>query len=204
MGESPELSPAAEALAGAVAGGQSHMVRALLSAGFDVNTRLERGYTALHVAAWNEKPEIVSLLLEFHADTNAIADNGATPLACAKTREVAQLLIDHGARTDFVDSKGRTLLHLAAWYGSAELVSLLVERGLDVNAVAGESELAPLHFAATREVAERLLASGADASRRDKHGRTAVALAAYYGRQDVVELLLAHLGGDAGKKDAES
>ena len=68
---------------------------------------------------------------------------------------------------------GITALHYAAAHGDVEIVSLLVESGVNVNAVISVGST-PLHFAAMRNVvdcAEVLLAAGADIDARAEDGR---------------------------------
>ena len=49
----------------------------------------------------------------------------------------------------------------------------------------------PLHYAATKEVAELLIANSANKSAKDDSGETHLHHAAKYGRKEVVELLIA-------------
>lgn len=61
-----------------------------------------RKETPLHTATSANKPVIVRLLLEAHADTNAQNSRGWTPLhhaAWSGYTEVARLLLSHGAST---------------------------------------------------------------------------------------------------------
>ncbi|HEY6613002.1 MAG TPA: ankyrin repeat domain-containing protein, partial [Vicinamibacterales bacterium] len=64
---------------------------------------------------------------------------------------------------------GRTPLHEAAVRGETAVGRLLIDRGADVNATAGEN-ITPLHLAACgghREMVELLLAASADRNVRD-------------------------------------
>jgi len=92
-------------------------VRHLLDLGVPVNARYEgdgyfdiaRDSTALHVAAWNSRPDLVQLLIERGADVNAKDGTGRTPLLLARkactdsywtdraTPEPARLLQQAGA-----------------------------------------------------------------------------------------------------------
>jgi len=92
-------------------------VRHLLDVGVPVNARYEgdgyfdiaRDSTALHVAAWNSRPDLVQLLIERGADVNAKDGTGRTPLLLARkactdsywthraTPEPARLLQQAGA-----------------------------------------------------------------------------------------------------------
>jgi ankyrin repeat protein len=62
-------------------------------------------------------------------------------------------------------NSGVTPLHLAAWSGTAEIATLLLDKGADVNAREAEWEQTPLIFAAAQnrlDVVRVLLARGAD------------------------------------------
>ncbi len=88
------------ALTGAVAGGHTEIVAALLSAGANAAHRYAQGYTPLHEAAASGKLEIARLLLDHGADSNARTDDGKTPLAMALEKShssLAALLRQRGA-----------------------------------------------------------------------------------------------------------
>lgn len=67
------------------------IVRALLSAGADVNARQQGGYTALHQAADRGNLMLVDLLLEAGAEPSIRADNGRTPADAALAKGFRQL-----------------------------------------------------------------------------------------------------------------
>ena len=57
-----------------------------------------------------------------------------------------------------------------------------------------------MHYAATKEIIEPLIAKGADVNAKDKDGGTPLHYAAKYGRKETVELLIAK-GADLNAKD---
>jgi hypothetical protein len=86
-------------------------IETLLAAGSDVNDGNDRGWTPLHAAAYANKPEIASLLIEKGAALDAEAHGaGGTPLIAALFwghREVADLLGRHSwLRTIFAPRPG--------------------------------------------------------------------------------------------------
>ncbi|RZF59013.1 ankyrin repeat domain-containing protein [Sphingomonas populi] len=67
------------------------------------------GDAALHMAAIAEDVEAVSWLLNAGIDPNALGDMGQTALHWAianKNKEMAELLVSFGARTDIIDEFG--------------------------------------------------------------------------------------------------
>ncbi len=76
----------------------------------------------------------------------------------------------------------------AAYDGNLEAVKQHIAAGSDVNAK-NDDLFTPLHYAATKEVAELLLANGADVNAKD-NGVTPLHYAAGAGRKEIVELLI--------------
>jgi ankyrin repeat protein len=91
------------------------------------------------------------------------------------------------------EADGTTPLHLAALYGRADAVRVLLGFHADVSARDDDGDT-PLHLAAARgwqEIALLLLASRADVNARDAHGATALHAAVFYKRDELAKLLLA-------------
>jgi ankyrin repeat protein len=92
---------------------------------------------------------------------------------------------------------GETLLILAAYYDQVSVVTLLLERGADVNAPNDSGDTA-LHLAAHcghEEVVSILISSGADVFRTGDAGWTVLIHACSSGSVAVVQLLLRAMGG---------
>lgn len=93
-------------------------------------------------------------------------------------------------------SDGWTPLHLAAFFGCAELANALVDQGADIEARStNPSRNTPLHAAAAgghMQLVKLLLLRGADANARQEGGWTALHSAAQAGNRGMVEELVAH------------
>lgn len=108
---------------------------------------------------------------------------------------------------------GWTALHLAAAFGSAGAVALLLKRGARVDAVSNNPQRnQPLHAALAlgkdSVIIQTLLAHGADANAAQVGGFTPIFSAAAANREDLVELLIKHGANphqrnDQGKSPAE-
>ncbi len=76
----------------AAASGAFDCAAALLRAGANVNAKQHGGWTALHAAAKDGRPELVQLLIKHGADRSAENEDAKTPLDLTESDRVADLL----------------------------------------------------------------------------------------------------------------
>lgn len=103
------------------------------------------------------------------------------------TAEVTSALV--GATLTEVDDA----LIGAARNGNRAAIPILISHGADPNQTAGVNSWTPLEHAIHKNqfgAVKTLIESRADINRRNRHGRTALMMAAGYGYSDIVELLL--------------
>ncbi|HET9834856.1 MAG TPA: ankyrin repeat domain-containing protein, partial [Rhodanobacteraceae bacterium] len=134
----------------AAACGDADAVSRLLELGFDIDTRDERGASALLRACGAGHVETAQRLLQARADAALAADSGATPLSAAvsaRRTELVKLLLEHGAKADQRLPGNATALMVAAALGFPEIVEILLERGADA-ALTDEHGHTALHAAA--------------------------------------------------------
>jgi uncharacterized protein len=119
----------------AAALGKVKRLRELLEANPTVaQARSEDDFTALHYAAFFDGPDSARLLVDNGADVNAFADNelGVHPLnsaAAAGQREVAAILLEHGADPNAPTRGGFSPLDAAGANGDEKLAALLRSHG---------------------------------------------------------------------------
>ena len=109
----------------------------------------------------------------------------------ASVRQFLNEGIDVNIKYEFHPSLASTAISM----GYPDVLGVLIERGLDVNAALGNFGQRPLHHIASRsnsvEMAHLLLAHGADPNIQDKYGATPIQCAASSGNLEYLELLLA-------------
>lgn len=94
------------------------------------------GFTALHLACFFDRPEVVRLLLAGGADPNAVAAGtiALRPLhsaVAARSADIVTMLLDAGADPNVQQAGGYTPLHAAARHGDLAIVDLLLDAGAD-------------------------------------------------------------------------
>lgn len=172
-------------------GGHLPVVETLAAAGADLAGAVdEDGYAPVHVAASEGHDEIVSFLLKKGADEDAADDQEETPL-CKAARgghlPVAKTLLAADANVSG-GWPGSAALHLAAGEGHCGIVSLLLEKGADKDALDDEDEtpMCKAAYGGHLAVVETLVAAGADVNA----GSSPLHLAAREGHGEIVAFLL--------------
>lgn len=178
-----------------------NIIRLLIERGADVQEvhREYVGSTTLHLAAENQGPEVLKLLLDNGALLNAPDFYGLSPLVAAISRgtnlDNCRLLLDQGADITIRDPCGGTPLEAAARHNNVDGVQFLLDHHVDVNTKSLGSYGTALHVACHKGhegIAEKLLASGADPNIINIYGDTALSLAVQNGYWQIVKLLLPH------------
>ncbi|XP_015120124.1 ankyrin repeat and KH domain-containing protein 1 isoform X6 [Diachasma alloeum] len=187
------------ALTLACAGGHEELVEFLLSRGADIEHRDKKGFTPLILAATAGHQKVVEILLNHGADIEAQSERTKdTPLslACSGGRfEVVELLLTRGANKEHRNVSDYTPLSLAASGGYVNIIKLLLSHGAEINSRTGSKlGISPLMLAAMNghtAAVKLLLDMGSDINAQIETNRnTALTLACFQGRHEVVSLLL--------------
>ena len=97
-----------------------------------INRKYQFGFTLLHYAAKENRPEVIEYLISSGCDINAVDDDEQTPLyksAMFGHTKSVQLLIDKGANVNQIDNNGNTPLHVAIISGGDfGIVKALMEK----------------------------------------------------------------------------
>ncbi|QHW32024.1 ankyrin repeat domain-containing protein [Paenibacillus rhizovicinus] len=179
----------------AVKGGQLDKVSALLGQDASLaNARNDNGETAVLMAAYYRSSAIKEMLLDHGAELSIYE-----AAAVGGTQRVAEWLEQSPELLGSYSSDGYTLLGLAAHFGSEETVQYLLGQGADVNARSRDGNLnnMAIHAAIAGHydsVVKLLIAHGADVNAvcqgKWRQGFTALHVAAYFGRNAMIPLLL--------------
>jgi ankyrin repeat protein len=214
----------ASALTAAAFGGHVEAAEALLAGGADVNIRDSAGRTPLMAAALGGNVPLARTLIGKNADLEATDTGGSTALTYAAVnghaefidvldkaglKKGADLALAFAVRachpavverflasgtplTGTID--GVPLLVLAAGGNCGDVMTALLDRGVDVNIAdpAGTTALMTAAGQGFVPMVEMLLARGADMERTNKNQQTAWLMAALGDQREVVEILRAH------------
>jgi quinoprotein dehydrogenase-associated probable ABC transporter substrate-binding protein len=190
--------------------------------GANVNSRGDDGETALHLAVINGDSEMITFLLDSHAHADELDSDGYSPLALAAARNkpaVIKLLVGRGANLELAIPGGYTPLFIATAQGKLAAAKQLIEVGAKCSGGFGPQNLSLLMAAATQKPPERrliqvmqkvtavqlaqlLIAHGADVNATSSHGVTALMVAAAHDNAPMVGVL-ARAGAKTDMKSQE-
>ena len=186
----------------AVLSGDVEALRSLIKSGADLSSLYTDGQSLLHLAARSNDADVVALLIKSGLDVSAVDDKGRTPLHFAAAYGhlmTAQQLIELGADLEAVDPRSGTplmtavrngnygmvegligaganitgsLLTTAAYQGDAKTLTVLLNGGIDSNALDGAGRTA-LHYAKA-DVVPLLVGAGMDVDQTDLYGNTPI------------------------------
>jgi ankyrin repeat protein len=161
------------------------------------------GASVILVAAYNMKPDVVSVLLELGATVDIFEAS-----VLGNVDRINEILKGSPARASEYAPDGFTPVALAAFFGQAAAVKALIAAGADVNAAARNGlKVAALHAAVAGgklDIVKAVLEAGADPNAQQQAGFRPIHEAGTKANRALAELLLKHgadptLASDDGK-----
>jgi len=177
-------------LLAAAVSGRKDMVELLLKKGADIESPDGNGLSPLHLTAgYGNKVHmnVIQLLIKKGADINSRGYGDATPFQTAVAvgrKEVAELLLIHGAKVNVVGKYWGNAAHCAMRINKPEMVRWAIEKGIDIPLLHQAA-----YFGETAKV-RSLLNAGEDVNQKDQADFTPLHCAVFGTKRDVVELLL--------------
>ena len=161
------------------------------------------GASAILVAAYNMKPDVVNALLELGAPVDIFEAS-----VLGKVDRINEILKSNPTRATEYAPDGFTPVALAAFFGQPAAVKALIAAGADVNAAAKNGlKVAALHAAVAGgklDIVKAVLEAGADPNAQQQAGFRPIHEAGTKANRALAELLLKHgadptLTSDDGK-----
>ncbi|KAI8855357.1 ankyrin repeat-containing domain protein [Chytridium lagenaria] len=167
--------------------------------------------TSLIIACENGNEEVCERLIALGASVDCMENvgkekRGGTPLLAAVTQghsRVVELLLEHGAKADALFHRVPPLCR-AARLGFSEVCGVLIRYGCALDDRVGsltalQTAASQNHADAVTVIERAMIEAGFGLELQDSDGNTALALAAYYGKENAVSVLV----GMGSSKDAK-
>jgi ankyrin repeat protein len=163
-----------------------------------LNATNEAGQCAFLLSKYYRQPKVAEYLLSLHPDLDVF-----TLCVAGHTSDVLAAIDKDPSLLESHSSDGWTPLHLAAFFGWAELANALLDRGSQVDSRSTNSmKNTPLHAAAAGgnvQLVDLLLKRGAKPNATQEGGWTALHAAAQAGNRAMAEALVAN-GADVNQR----
>ncbi|HRI76739.1 MAG TPA: ankyrin repeat domain-containing protein [Alphaproteobacteria bacterium] len=181
-------------------GGHPHYFQPLLDKIPDINVGLSAGYGLAHSAvAKSNVAALDALTARPEFDIDAVLRGGRTLLHIAigsQNFDMAQSMINKGARVDIADDRGRLPLDVAAQQGAISLMNVIMKKMREASG-AEQVDIAVLNRAfllaaenGHARAAEVLLRAGAEKDAVNDKGETALILATKGQHTEAVKMLI--------------
>ena len=196
LGLADTISPCIEE---AVESGNIQILSMLLESGSNPNFIGNKGLTPLQTASKQGHVPIVNKLLQYKADPNQGGIDGATALMLASNLnhlDIVEQLLSSGASVNKAMFDGWTALMFACDQNHLQITKRLLQSGANPNVLTHSSKCSPVYFASSKNNDPSMLAAlietGADINTATEAGVTPLIIAAQFGFEAIVSVLLNH------------
>ncbi|XP_070803763.1 ankyrin repeat and SOCS box protein 3 [Pituophis catenifer annectens] len=181
--------------------GNIKLLKKLIKKGYSIDVPDNRGWMAIHEAAFQNTNECLKLLIQAASSANYIRSKtfeGTCPLHLSASRgnlECTAILLESGADPNEVTNDATTPLFLAVENEHTNVIKLLLQHGANLNGSHCWSEWNSLHQAAFQnysEILKLLLDEGANKESVDDFGITPLFIAAQYGKLECLRILISY------------
>jgi len=184
------------ALLNSAARGHRQTCEALLKYGADPHAVNDKGWNALHLAAYYGKWPVFVPLLKCNDLINSKAKDGKTPLILAAERghpKTCEELIKAIPNSTLADNVGWNAMHFATLKQKTAVIEIFIKHKLLIDSKTKEGRT-PLMIAANKGFTEicRLLLSKSEIFVTDNAGWNVMHYAAYFEKPEIVEMLLTY------------
>ncbi len=162
--------------------------------------RSNDGMSAVLFSLYIDKPELTDILLAFEPELDIFDLAALGGLA-----QISMLIAANNKLVHEFSGDGFTALHIASYFGHAEVARLLLNSGANINKVAmNGSDLTALHSAVSSchtDVVKVLLSFNPDVNVRMLGGFTPLMSATAMGVKELMEVLIEHGSDQSLKSD---
>ena len=162
-----------------------------------MNSVTEDGFTPLYLAACNNCPEVVKLLLSYNPDLGITSTNDydaidtLTAAVENGSPEVMRLLLEARAEIDHQPHSNKFLLHYAVLWNREDVFRIIMEYNPNVNLVDkdGDTALNCINSSTPMKIAKILVNGGADCNIRNKKHYAPICTAVLSENAEIVKYL---------------
>ncbi|XP_060129102.1 ankyrin repeat and SOCS box protein 3 isoform X3 [Zootoca vivipara] len=181
--------------------GNAKQLKKLIKQGYSVDVPDNRGWMAIHEAAFHNASACLKLLIHAAPSDSYIRSKtfeGTCPLHLSASQgslECVAILLESGADPNELTNDASTPLFLAVQNGHVDVIKLLLQQGANINGPHCWSEWNSLHQAAFQnypEILKLLLDKGAEKECVDDFGITPLFVAAQYGKLESLRILISY------------
>jgi uncharacterized protein len=176
---------------------QHGIVNTLLERGANVNAQNALWQTPLLLAVINRNAELVNILVDKGADVNLATKDRMTPIIAsvgAPDETIFDKLLEKGADITVKTVDERDALLDAIYHKRPSIVQKLIQKGADVNTRMGtDSALIKAIKSQNDETIGMLIDAGADVNVYNSLGTHAIALLAYFNKNELVDKALSKI-----------